>query len=261
MSISAKLWTAIFILGAGFAAPAAARSGENGRGFTYGAEFDVNTRYVWRGLAWSQGAAWQPSLWAGRSGLELSLWTNFPLGDEPTRHKFNEVDFRLSYTKEWGAFSFVPAFNIYSYPNQDKEDNPTTGEIELAAAYAFAPFTLATTHVLDVWDNPGGYLGEVALEFEEEPSDRLTFQAAVRLTFANARFHAYYVPVDKSAMSALAFEVGLTFDLGSGLTLRPHAEWTRLLDPDVRMAVAVSDWVFSGRASLFNLGIALGVEF
>jgi hypothetical protein len=183
------------------------------------------------------------------------------LGDEPTKHRFNEVDYRLSYTKEWGNFTFESAFNIYSYPNQDKEENPTTGELEIHASYAFAPFAISTTHFLDLWDNSGGYIGEVALEFEESPLDRLTVNAAARLTFANAKFNAYYVPLDKAAVNAVVFEFGLRVDLGERFYLRPHVEWTSLLDGEVKRAVAESPWVFSAKASLVNFGIALGVEF
>lgn len=262
MNETSKRWALALVLAVGLAAPSAAQTeGDGGQAFTGGAEFDFNSRYIWRSLAWSQGAAWQPRVWLGRSGFELSVWTNFPLGDEPTKHKFNEIDFRLSFTKEWGNFTLAPAFNIYSYPNQDKEENPTTGEFELLAAYAFAPFTLSTTHFFDVWDNAGGYIGEVALEFEESPADGWTFDAAVRLSFGNAKFHAYYVPLEKAALSALVFEAGLTYNLSSTVYLRPHAEWTTLLDGEVKKAVAASPWVFSGKAALLNFGLALGVAF
>jgi hypothetical protein len=233
---------------------------ESGRPYSYGAEFDVNSRYLWRSLAWSQGAVWQPSLWVGTSGFAASAWFNFPLGDEPNRRQFNEADFRLSYTNEWGDFTLEPAFNIYSYPNQDKEENPTTGELELAASYGFSFLTVSTTHFLDVWDNRGGYVGEIALEFEGEAGARLTANAAMRLTFGNAKFNAYYIPVDKAAVNAAILEVGLTYQLTRAITIRPHFEWNRLLDRDVRAAVAESPWVFSGKSSLANFGIAIGFE-
>jgi len=262
MKHEVRAWGLAVVLAVGLAVPVAAQTEENGAsGFTVGAESDSNSRYLWRALAWSQGAVWQPSLWVGRSGFELSLWANFPLGDEPTKHKFNEIDLRLSYAKEWGRFTFAPAFNVYSYPNQDKDENPTTGEIEVMAAYAFDPFTISTIHFLDVWDNPGGYIGEVALEFEESPAESLVLSAAARLTFGNAKFHSYYIPVDKAAASALIFEVGLTYNLSSAVYLRPHVEWTTLLDSEVKKAVAESDWVFSGKAALLNFGLALGFEF
>lgn len=262
MNQTSKRWAWVLVLTAGLAASLAAQTESgNGQALTGGAEFDFNSRYIWRALAWSQGAAWQPSVWLGRSGFELSVWTNFPLGDEPTKRKFNEIDLRLSFTKEWGHFTLAPAFNVYSYPNQDKEENPTTGEFELLASYAFAPFTISTTHYFDVWDNAGGYIGEVALEFEEAPADGWTFEAAARLSLGNAKFHGYYVPIEKAALSALVFEVGLTYALSSTVYLRPHAEWTTLLDGEVKKAVAASPWVFSGKASLLNFGLALGLAF
>jgi hypothetical protein len=248
----------IVVWAAAMGVPALAQTKDKSAGaFTSGVEIDFNSRYIWRSLAWSQGAVGQPSVWVGRSGLVFSLWSNFPFGDEPNKGQFNEVDFRLSYTKEWENFTLAPAFNIYSYPNQDKEENPTTGELELMVAYALPPFTLSMTHFLDLWDNRGGYIGEIALEFEEAAADRLTVSATARLAFANAKFNAYYIPLDKAALNSVVFEFGLTYNLREGVYLRPHFEWTILLDGEVKSAVAESAWVFSGKSTLVNFGIAI----
>lgn len=257
IALGASILIAAVATGSAFAQDAPAKSSP----FTVGAEFDFNSRYIWRALAWSQGAAWQPSVWAGTSGFVLNVWSSFPLGDEPNRHQFNEIDLRLSYTKEWGNFTLEPAFNVYSYPNQDKTENPTTGELELGASYSFSSFSLSTTHYLDLVDNPGGYVGEIALEFEEAPAENLRVSAATRLIFGNAKFNDYYLPLKKAALDAVVFELGLTYNVSSAIYVRPHFEWTMLLDADVKSAVAESPWVFSGKSMLANFGVAIGFEY
>lgn len=230
---------------------------------SYGAELDFNSRYIWRSLALSAGAVWQPSAWLGWSGWNFSVWGNYILGRETNRRQFNEVDFRLSYVKAWGAFTFEPSFIVYSYPNQDRTENPTTGEIEIQLTYdlGLAGLSLETAHFLDVWDNKGGYVGEIGIQFERDAAEKLVLAGAVRLTFANAKFNAYYVPLDKSAVNAFILELGLTYALTDRLSIRPHFEWNRLLDGDLEAAVASTSWVASGSPSPVNFGVAVVFEY
>ena len=236
---------------------------ERSGAMTYGAEFDFNSRYIWRSFAWSKGAVWQPTAWLSRSGLTFSVWGNFVLNREPNYRQFNEVDFRLSYKKEWGAFTIEPAFSIYSYPNQDKAENPTTGELELRITYdlGLGGLSLETAHFLDLWENKGGYVGEVGIQLEQEAGANLILNAAARLTFANAKFNSYYVPLDKGAVSAFVLELGLTYTFSGPFYIRPHFEWNSLLDGDLKAAVASSSWVSSGKSSLLNFGVTVGVQY
>lgn len=230
-------------------------------GWSSGFELDLNSQYIWRSLAWSEGTVLQPSVWVASSGLTFSVWSNFVLNNEPNRRQFNEIDFRISYELEVGGFILVPAFNYYAYPNQDKIENPATGEIELRVAYGMGDFTLETSHFLDIWENKGGYVGEVGLEYEKDAAEGLTIAAAARLVFANSKFNAYYVPFEKGALNALVLEAGLTYTFANGLYLRPHLEWNNMLDKNLRAAVEVSDWVSIQKPDLFNFGVALGFDF
>lgn len=230
-------------------------------GWSSGFELDLNSQYTWRSLAWSEGAVLQPSVWFSVSGLTFSGWSNFVLTDEPNRRQFNEIDFRISYELEVGGFILVPAFNYYAYPNQDKNENPATGELEIQIAYGMGDFTLETTHFLDILENKGGWVGEVGLEFEKDAAEGLTVAAAARLLFANSKFNAYYVPYEKGALNSLALEAGLTYTFAGGIYLRPHLEWNNMLDKNLRAAVAVSDWVSIQKPNLFNFGVALGFDF
>jgi hypothetical protein len=245
----------------GFAQSAESQGSRFGSTWTYGAEFDFNSRYIWRSLAWSEGAVWQPSVWLGTSGLTLSVWSNFVLNKELNYRQFNEVDYRLSYKKEIGKFSIEPAFNIYSYPNQDQTENPTTGELEILASFSLGDFSLETAHFVDLVDNPGGYIGEFGLAFEKDMSETLTVNAAARLTLANAKFNEYYIPFRYAAVNAFVLELGLNYSFGDAFYVRPHFEWNELLDPSLRSAVRDSAWVAVGKSSLVNFGLAVGVEY
>jgi hypothetical protein len=242
------------------AVPAQSVEEAKGSAWTVGAELDLNARYVWRSLISNDKAVAQPSVWIGRSGWTLSAWSNFVLGREPNRRQFNEIDLRLSYQAELGPFSIEPAVTIYSYPNQGQEENPITGEVEIRVSYPLGPIALETAHYIDFLKNAGGYVGEFVCAYEAEPAEGLTLDAAARLVFGNAKFNEYYIPYDKGGIHSFVLELGLTARLSDSISVRPHIEWTRLLDAGVRAAVAASDWVAAGRSSVFNFGVAIDFE-
>jgi hypothetical protein len=224
--------------------------------WTVGAEFDFNSRYIWRSLAFSQGPVWQPSVWAGISGFSVSAWGNFVLDKGPNVRQFNEWDYRFSYAKKLGRLTVEPAFTIYSYPNQIESETPTTGEVELLLSAELGPVTLETAHFFDVWENSGGYIGEVGIEVERKPLAGLTVTSAARVMFANAKFNAYYVPLRKPAVNSFVLELRLTYAVSEAISFRPHIEWNQILDEDLSGALAVSRSVSEGKSSLLNFGIA-----
>ncbi|MDD8025592.1 MAG: hypothetical protein PHI34_03685 [Acidobacteriota bacterium] len=229
--------------------------------WTAGFELDANSKYIWRSLAWSEGAVMQPSAWVGVGGFTFSLWSNYVLNSgEANAGQFNEVDFRMSYDIEVGDFTITPAFNAYTYPNQDPGFSPTTGELEIGIAYALGDFGLETGHFFDVMDNKGGYVGDVALTYESDVAEGLTLAGAVRFAFANAKFNEYYVPYDSGTFSAVVLEAGLTYTIG-GFYVRPHIEYNNILDKNLREAIRTTDWLSLQKPSLFNIGVAAGFEF
>lgn len=257
-----KVLMTILVLVLGAASIGFGQEEAKSKGWTYGAESDFNSKYIWRGLAFSEGAVWQPSAFVGFGGLTFEVWSNFVLGSEPNRRQFNEFNYRISYPYEIGAFTIAPAFTLYTYPHQDKILSPTTGEAKIQIAYALGDFTLETTHFFDVKANTGGYVGEVGLQFEKSLSEELTVAAAARLLFANAKFNSYYIGDGLSGgFEGLVFEAGATYTFGGGFYIRPHLEFSTLLDSSLRAAVAVSDWVSLHKPDLFNLGIAFGYSF
>ena len=239
------------------------QTAEESKGGTSGAEFDFNSKYIWRSLAFSKGAVGQPSAFVGYAGLTFQIWSNFVLNPaDPHLHRFNEIDYRLSYQRNIGDFTITPAFTAYSYPNQTAGEVPITGEAEIQIAYDLGAFTLETTHFLDVWANKGGYVGEIGLQFEKEAGAGLTLNAAARLLFANARFNAYYIGAGTpGGIDSLVLEAGATVAVGSGFYVRPHLEYNTVLDSAVRAAIVFSGQVSVRKPDLFNLGIAFGCSF
>jgi len=220
--------------------------------FTAGVEADFNSRYVWHGIAYSDGPVFQPSAWVSAYGLTFSPWANFVLGKEANQGQFNEVDFSLSYEREWKKFTLSAGFLHYSYLNQ--EDAPATGEIIVTAAYSLPKsFQICTVHSFDVEEYPASYFGEYGLGFEHEFNSKLSTQAHAFLGFGSSKFNQVYLGARQNALNLAAADLGLTYYPLKTLYFRPHLEYTSLLDSNLREQVE--------DPTIANFGLAMGLEF
>jgi hypothetical protein len=218
--------------------------------FTFGADLDFNSRYMWRGLRMSEGAVMQPSLWASHKGFTFSLWSNIDLEDEPGRPNFNELDYTLSYWKEWMGFTWEPNVAHYTYPNTGW---PSTTELGLKVSRPVGPVTLFTSHWIDVQEVAGAYYGELGLEYERELAPKWTLQASGIFGWGSSRFNQAYIGPNETAANAFSVSLALTRSLGGGVYVRPHIQYSRLLDGALRGAVKDPD--------NFVVGVNVGVEF
>jgi hypothetical protein len=105
----------------------------------FGADVDFNSRYVWRAIALSEGAVAQPELWLEKDGTAVSAWGNANL-KEPGIGHFDEIEWGLRHTWEFGALSVEPAVYYYSYPN--REDISDTAEVFLTLTRRLGPCEL-----------------------------------------------------------------------------------------------------------------------
>ena len=217
-----------------------------------GAEVDLNSRYVWRGIAFSEGPALNPYVYLSIGDFTVSGWGNFLLTDQDKEFQgqFNEADIYAAYAFEKDAFSLEATYQHYYYPNTDWED---TGEVEIKLAYAFDDISVFTSHTLDVESISGAYFAELGLEAEHELSDTAKLEGGVYLGYGNADFNEAYIGPSIDALDVAGASLDVTWYPVKNIYLRPHVEYTSLLHDDLRQAVESPD--------LVNVGLAAGVEF
>jgi hypothetical protein len=218
---------------------------------SFGAELDGNSRYVWRGLALSEGPVLQPSAWVSLAGFTLTPWANFAFREGDARAGFNEVDFTLDYSRDISSLTINPSFSVYLYPNQS--DAPPTGELALALSYPVGPVSIFTDHSVDLIATPGAYFGDAGLSFESEVVSSLTVEASAYAGWGSARFNEANVDVNRAALNVAGTDVALTWSACGLFYLRPHAALSVILDRELRAAVA-SPLLIVG-------GLAVGREF
>jgi hypothetical protein len=107
-----------------------------------GVETETNSRYVWHGLAFSEGTVLQSTVAAYVGQLTGYVWFNQELQYRSTHLGLNEVDFSLAYSAGLGSLEIEPSLQYYGYPYQ--VESPGTAEVGLKLAYPLGAFTLLT---------------------------------------------------------------------------------------------------------------------
>jgi hypothetical protein len=228
----------------------AAEEEEQFQPLTWGLESDYNPRYVWRGLAWTQGAVTQTSLWATAGGTTYSIWANSNMESVDGRQT-DEVDYAVSRECAWRNVTIEPMLQVYTYPHQ--QDAPSTAEADLKFSWPLGPLTAFTTHTLDVHEYRGAYFGDVGLSWQRELGKHAEFETSVSLGWASAKFNETYIGPAKSALNVGSFDLSLTWHARGATYIRPHLGITRILNGELRDAVQ--------DPSIVNLGLAIGTEF
>jgi hypothetical protein len=198
-----------------------------------GASLDLNSRYIWRGMAWSEGAVLQPSAWTSLMGYNLMVWANYPLRQESGRQGFNEIDFFVQGTSPRRAINVIPGLNIYTYPGS-AEENPWTVELALTFYIPLGPIWIYQENNLDVRAYSGAYYAELGLEAGNDISETLSWEASLALSYASADFNQAYINVAQGALTALGLHYGLEIRIAGALSVLPHAEVTLLLQDFMR---------------------------
>jgi hypothetical protein len=214
----------------------------------YGAEVVQTSRYVWRGIALSDGPVTQPSLWVSRSKLTGELWSNFDLKDA---RRCNEVDFTLTYAAGGRALTVEPSLQLYVCPGVS--DAPTTEEVLVRLSRPVGPVTLFTRQSVDLLVYPGAYFGEIGVSGERAWGSRTTVEAEGRLGWGSSRFNAAYLETRKTALNYAALDIGVKHSFLHSSYGRVSLGLSQMLDGELRQHTAHP----------FNLlfGLTVGADF
>lgn len=219
--------------------------------FTFSFDLDFVSRYVWRGIAYSNGPVFQPSALISSHGFTFTVWNNIDLSGEPDRKPYNELDFYFTYNKTWKGLTFEPSFYVYYYPTQ--LFGPTTGEFSLKLSYPAGPIDFFTAQTVDLIAYPGAYFGEFGISYERDIVSQFSLATYISLGWANGKFNEAYLDLDKAAANVFTYNLEFRYYPLDFFFLRPHFQVTALLNRHLRSQVE-DPTIVSG-------GMALGLEF
>jgi hypothetical protein len=214
--------------------------------FTYGAETDLNSGYVWRGLLLDDGPIVQPSAWISAFGFTFTAWSNVAMTSASEGAGLNSGGLILTYERDWEKLRIEAALDAYMGRQSTDIESRNTMEGSLGLSYPVGPFRIFTTHAFDVLAYRGSYFGEAGLEYERKVTKNTEFMISVRSGWASSKFNDVYIGVDKSAFNFVGAEGSLTFYLGSRMYFRPHIEFSSITDQRLRGQLAPANIVTFG---------------
>jgi hypothetical protein len=219
--------------------------------FTYGAEMDFNSRYVWRGLLLDDGPVGQPSAWISAFGFTLTAWSSVAMTDASGVAGLNSGGLILAYDRDWEKLKLEAALDAYIGRMSSDIESRNTMESSLKLSYPAGPLRIFTTHAFDVLAYRGSYFGEAGVEYARQITKSTEFTISARSGWASAKFNDVYIGVNKSAFNYVGVEGSLTYYLGQRMYFRPHVEFSSITDRMLRGQLAP--------ANIVNFGLAFGI--
>lgn len=215
------------------------------------AQVEMVSRYLWRGLALSEGSVIQPSLSMSVGNLQCSVWSNIAFDHTTDLSQLNEVDLHVSTSREVGGFSLEPSLQLYTFPNQ--EEAPTTVELRMSVAREIGFFTFSLAHNVDILEYGGASFSEGTLALDNELVPGLAFGGMISLGFGPSFFTDVNYALPVQSVQILSGQVSCNYAIAEILSIQPYAGFARILNEEVRSQVEEADFR--------TFGVIVGVTY
>lgn len=187
---------------------------------TIGASVDVTSRALWRGIATTVGGAVVPSFTLGAWGF--STTTAAYLGfDAESPQVLEELDVTLAWGASVAGWRFDVSANGYLFPGIDAFDHHL--EFVGSASWTGGVFTVGTLHGIEVTSTPGAYYGEVNVAANIELVSSLALSISSAFGWSNAAYAGDWYGVESAMPQSIGGNLSLSWAVGAGFALSPHA--------------------------------------
>lgn len=220
---------------------------------SYGVEIAFRSGHADRGFVINDRPVVQPVAWVSGRVAEFSVWGSLPLAETTDRSRPQILEMELTRAHEWGHLSIAPAVRMYFYHDPLSPYSTRSVEGWLYLSYDAGPVSVFSNHSLDVLTYRGAYFGEVGIKSEGRVSDRLELGGSVSAGWASSRFNSAWADVARSALDRASVEGWLTAHVNPRCYMSSHVEFSSIVSPEVRAALARPTFVF--------LRLTTGVEF
>jgi hypothetical protein len=215
---------------------------------TAGADVDVVSQYVWRGVPYSNGAAVQPSVWTSMHALTLSLWSNLVVADRIDRGRFNHVFVSATSRADAGRLTIEPGVQAYHTKAFGEVAAVTTAESVVRLSTGAGAFRIFTNHSVDLHAYRGAYVGDAGVTHRRPIGARAEVGTQFAVSWATARYNRAFIGVAQSAVNYASLGGHVSIRLDDRWSLRPHAEWQPIIDAAVRRALQTNVFFTAGVA-------------
>ncbi len=169
---------------------------------------DFASAYVWRGITFTDGAVFQPSVTASNdSGFAINVWGNLDIDDaNDMSGEFNEIDLTASYGFGTNAVSAEVGFIEYLFPN-----TPFAGTREVYLTVGWDITASPSVALYYDIDEVKDFYANFGVEFGGDVSGAMAWSVAVSAGYAGDDFAAAY-----DGLSGGMYDGNVTFGLSGG---------------------------------------------
>ncbi len=184
---------------------------------------DFASAYVWRGITFTDGAVWQPSVTASNdSGFAINVWGSLDIDDaNEMSGEFNEVDLTASYGFGSDAISAEVGFIEYLFPNTE-----FAGTRELYVTVGWDIVAAPSVSLYYDIDEIKDFYASVGVSFGGDVSDVLAWSVDVSAGYAGDDFAAAY-----EGTSGGLFDGNVTLGVSGGMW-SAYVSYVDALDSD-----------------------------
>ena len=169
---------------------------------------DFASAYVWRGITFTDGAVFQPSVTASNdSGFAINVWGSLDIDDaNDMSGEFNEIDLTASYGFGTDAVSAEVGFIEYLFPN-----TPFAGTREIYATVGWDVVAAPSFSLYYDIDEVKDFYANFGVSFGGDASDALAWSVSLSAGYAGDDFAAAY-----NGLSGGMYDGNVTFGLSGG---------------------------------------------
>ena len=169
---------------------------------------DFASAYVWRGITFTDGAVFQPSVTASNdSGFAINVWGSLDIDDaNDMSGEFNEIDLTASYGFGADAVSAEIGFIEYLFPN-----TPFAGTREIYATVGWDAVAAPSFSLYYDIDEVKDFYANFGVSFGGDVSDAMAWSVGVSAGYAGDDFAAAY-----DGLAGGMYDGNVTFGLSGG---------------------------------------------
>ncbi|MEO8512647.1 MAG: hypothetical protein ABI543_03735 [Ignavibacteria bacterium] len=197
----------------------------------YCVEVDHCSGYVFRGLVLNNDFVLQPGITGTYRNFTAGLWSNLNTLSTESAPGVDEVDFYLAHEFDLYGIGISNTAAMYFYSGKDAY--PTTGEYILKAAYYTGPVGYSSELAVDFMEYRGAFIITQSINYEKTFGKKLCFDASLSLSWAGSKYNKVNAGLEKKAFNYAGLDVSLTYNLNSGVYLKPHFQLNTLVDKEL----------------------------
>lgn len=191
-------------------------------------DLGLYSAYVWRGLTFTDGAVFQPSVTTSHdSGFSFNVWGNMDIDDSnDLSGEFQEVDLTLSYGFGGDTVSAEVGYIEYLFPNGVGD-----GTREVYFNLGFDTVLSPSVTLYYDFDEVDDYYGIFGIEYGGEVNENVEWGIGVSAGFAGEDFSGAYGGTDSGLFDGMvSFSITYSKD---NVSVGGMVAYTDSLDTDV----------------------------